>query len=424
MQGEDAAILSPLKRARADQRRQLEDTLRARLHFDWLVPGLRAARIEGLIRTLPNHLRRYCTPAADYATAVSARLETTEGRMLDRVCEALRAMSGLDLKPTDFQPHKLDAHLKPRLQLENDRGEILGAGERLSDLQSRFAGAARSALNQAATQNETLLRWTRDRLTDWDFDTLPDQVGLAGGARAHPALTQIDGGIGLRLFESPTAAESAHAIGTRALLLGRMADRLRDLTKSVRLKLALLAPGFALDPEAIARSIAARAADAVLLRDGAIRTREAFQAALERRGEFSIDAQRRLDDIANWLTQARELRARLTSLKARWPLSIADLQQQLDTLFAPGFVEAIPEAQWRRIVLYLRALSIRMERLANKPVRDEDLTRQVAPLVARLPGPFHDARWLLEEWRITLCAQELKAVGSPTAARIEAALKP
>src|SRR5690606_4618027 len=136
-----------------------------------------------------------------------------------------------------------------------------------------------------------------------------------------------------RLFESPAAAQAAHALGSRALLLGRMRDRLRDLAKSVRLKLALLAPGFALDPEAVAQSIAARAADGVLLREGAIRNREDFQAALERRGEFSVDALRRLDDVANWLTQARELRARLKSMQARWPASIADMQQQLDTLF-------------------------------------------------------------------------------------------
>jgi ATP-dependent helicase HrpA len=392
--------------------------------FDWLVPGLRAARIEGLIRTLPNQLRRYCTPAADYAAAVAARLDPPQGAMLDRVCEALRAMTGLDLKPEDFQPARLEAHLKPRLQLENERGEILGAGERLADLRARFSGAARSALNQAATKNETLQRWTRDKLADWDFDTLPEQVGLTGGARAYPGLTVAEGGeIRLRLFESPAAAQAAHAIGSRALLLGRMSDRLRDLAKSVRLKLALLASAFSLDPDAIAQSIAARTADGVLLRDGAIRNREAFQAALERRGEFSVDALRRLDDVATWLAQARELRARLKALQARWPASIADMQRQLDTLFAPGFVEAIPEAHWRRVVLYLRALNIRLERLANKPVRDEDLTKQVAPLVARLPGPFHEARWLLEEWRITLFAQELKALGSPTPAKIEAALK-
>ena len=102
---------------------------------------------------------------------------------------------------------------------------------------------------------------------------------------------------------------------------------------------------------------------------------------------------------------------------------LRDLSAQLDTLFAPGFIAAIPEPQWSRIALYLRAIDVRLERLANKPARDEDLTRQIAPYAARLPGPFHDARWPLEEWRVALFAQELRAQGAPTAAKIDAALR-
>jgi len=87
-----------------------------------------------------------------------------------------------------------------------------------------------------------------------------------------------------------------------------------------------------------------------------------------------------------------------------------------------GFLDAIPEAQWPRIAIYLRAISVRLERLQNKPARDEELVKQLAPLRAQLPGPFHPARWVLEEWRITLFAQELKAVGGPSAERVKAAL--
>jgi ATP-dependent helicase HrpA len=127
--------------------------------------------------------------------------------------------------------------------------------------------------------------------------------------------------------------------------------------------------------------------------------------------------------VLGWLTRARELRARLRTLGERWPASLADLRSQLDSLFAAGFVAAIPEAQWPRIALYLRAIDVRLERLPNKPARDEDLTRQLAPLAARLPAPFHPARWVLEEWRIALFAQELRAQGGPTATKLEAALR-
>ncbi len=389
--------------------------------FDWLVPGLRAARIEGLIRTLPNRLRRAFTPAAEFAQAAAARLEPPQGELLERLCAALQAMTGVEVTPADFDPDRLEAYLKPRFQLEDERGAVLGVAETLGALQQRHSGAARAALHSAAARDDTLKRWSRENLADWDFDDLPEHVVLATGAHAWPALDHRNGRVDLRLFESAQAAARAHRAGVRALLQARMPERLRDGIKGVRTKLGLLAPAFALDVDALAQALADRSADAVLLTEP-IRSRAAFQAALEKRGAFSLDLQRRIDDIAGWLARARELRARLNALGNRWPGSTADVRAQLDSLFAPGFGAAIPEPHWSRIALYLRAIDVRLERLANKPARDEDLTRQIAPYAARLPDPFHPARWLLEEWRVALFAQELRAQGAPTAARVDAAL--
>jgi ATP-dependent helicase HrpA len=391
--------------------------------FDWLVPGLLVGKIEGLIRTLPNRQRRAFTPAAEFAQAAAARLESCGGDLLAHLCEALTAMTGAALAPDDFDPERLDSHLRPRFQLEDAKGAILGTADSLHGLQHRHRDAARKALNRAAETDPVLARWSRRDIGDWDFDDLPEHVLLASGARAWPALA-VDGmRIDLRLFESAAAAETAHRIGVRALLLARMPDRLRDLGKNVRSKLGMLAPAFALDLDAIALQLAARSAESVLLRDGAPRSRADFQTALESRGGFSIDAQRRLDEVLNWLGKARELRARLRTLGERWPASLADLRTQLDSLFAPGFVAAIPDPQWSRIALYLRAIDVRLERLPNKPARDDDLTRQLAPFAARLPTPFHPARWVLEEWRIALFAQELRALGGPTASKLDNALR-
>ncbi|MEQ1440513.1 ATP-dependent RNA helicase HrpA [Fontimonas sp. SYSU GA230001] len=387
--------------------------------FDWLVPGLRVALIEALIRTLPNRLRRAFTPAAEFASAAAARLDPPQGELLPALCGALKAMTGADVTPADFDVERIDVHLKPRFQLEDERGQVLGVGDSLAALQQRYSGAARRALNSAAAGDEMLRRWSRENLTDWDFDDLPEHLRLPGGGYAFPALVIQDGRIDLRLFESAEAAAVAHRHGVRALLLARMPDRMRDLAKSVRGKLGQLAPAFALDLDTTTRQLAQRSVEATML-DGALRTRAGFQAALEKRGAFSMDAQQRLDDMLRWLTKARELRARIHAAGDRWPASLADLRNQLDSLFAPGFVAAIPDAQWPRIALYLRAMDVRLERLANKPARDEDLTQQVAPLVGALPGPFHAARWLLEEWRIALFAQELRAQSAPSAARIRA----
>jgi ATP-dependent helicase HrpA len=389
--------------------------------FDWLVPGLAAAKIEALIRTLPMHLRRQCTPAAEYANAIAASTSSEDGALLDAICARFAAMTGVSLQPADFAPDRLDAHLRPRIVLEDAAGKLLGEAETLADLQTRFGGTARAALTAQAAADPAARRWTRDGVPDWDFGALPDHVELKAG-RGYPALVaQADGRIDLRLLESRAAADAAHAIGSQALLLARVADRLRDLSRTAKSRLGIALAQTGLSAEQLARAAAERAARAYW-NPAEIRDEAAFRTALERRGEFGRAATQRLDDLCGWLLAAIELRRRIEAIEKTWPDAAADLREQLRTLFAPGFVADIPEAQWPRIALYLKAASIRLDRLPNKPLRDLEFTQTLRGLLRRLPAPFDTARWLIEEWRIALFAQELKALGAPSADKIQAAL--
>ena len=392
--------------------------------FDWLVPGLLPAKIEALIRTLPMQLRRLCTPAAEYANAIAASTTPDSGELLAAICARFHSMNGVTLTPADFAPAKLEAHLLPRLLLEDAAGKALGEASSLAELQQRHGGAARSELGRRAAGSDEARRWTRDTVLDWDFGALPDQLEI-GGARAYPALSAGDGngegGIALRLFESAEAARQSHEAGARALLLARVGDRLRDLAKTARSRLGIALAQTGLSAEALALQVAERAA-----RDywnpAQIRDEAAFRQALERRGEFGRAAAARLEDVCGWLNAAMEVRKRLDASAKSWPDAAADLRRQLQGLFAPGFVAQIPQEQWPRVAVYLKAASIRLERLPHKPQRDLEMMKQIQGAAQQLPGPFHAARWVIEEWRVALFAQELRALGSPNAAKVQAAL--
>src|SRR3546814_19855011 len=102
-------------------------------------------------------------------------LTACDGALLPGICASLQQMLGVRLSPDDFELDKLDSHLLPRLQLENDKGAILGVANTLDGLRGRFSGAARTALNQAATRDASLQKWARQHIAAWDFDDLPDQ---------------------------------------------------------------------------------------------------------------------------------------------------------------------------------------------------------------------------------------------------------
>ena len=390
--------------------------------FDWLVPGLLVGKIEALIKTLPNHLRRLCQPAAQYAEAI-AESAAPKGPLLDAICTRFKAMTGVELRPEDFAPDKLPAHFKPRLVAEDAQGKVLGEAESLQDLRAQLSGAARTAFNQAAAKRSETQQWVRENVLDWDFGDLPDAITVSGGARAYPALVLDGARIALRLFESAEAAELAHRKGLRALLLLRLNDRVAGLAKSARGKLALALSGTPHTVDALAQALAERGADETLLGDTLPRSSAGFQAALEKRGAFSVLTYQRMDEVAAWLTQAASLRRSIAVIAKPYPEAHADAAQQLATLLAPGFITAIPAAQWPRVLTYLKALAVRLERLPLKPAKDAEAMKQLAPRVAKLPKPFHPARWVLEEWRVQLFAQELKAVGAPNADKADAALR-
>ncbi len=388
--------------------------------FDWLVPGLLPAKIEGLIRTLPMQLRRLCTPAAEYANAIAASTGPDAGELLAAICARFHSMNGVTLAPGDFSPGKLEAHLLPRLLLEDANGAPLGEASTLSALQQRHGGTARSELSRRAASSDEARRWTRETVLDWDFGALPDHVEI-DGARAYPALSVNEGRVALRLFESAEAARQAHEAGTQALLLARVADRLRDLARTARSRLGIALAQTGLSAEALAMQVAERAAHAYW-DPAAIRDETAFRQALERRGEFGREAAARMEEVCSWLSASMELRKRLDASAKSWPDAASDLRKQLQGLFAPGFIAEIPEDSWARVSVYLKAASIRLDRLPHKPQRDLEMTRQIQTASQNLPGPFHPARWVIEEWRVALFAQELRAVGSPNAVKVQAAL--
>ena len=384
------------------------------------MPGLLPAKIEALIRTLPMPLRRLCTPAAEYADAIAQAATPSEGVLLAAICAHFQRMTGIKLTPDAFAPNKLEAHLRPRLLLEDASGGLIGEAETLVDLQQRHGGAARSELTRRAATSADAKRWTRETVLDWDFGALPESIEV-GGAKAYPALVANEGGVGLKLFESREAANAAHAIGAQALLLAGVADRLKDLAKTARARLGIALAQTGLSAEGLALQVAERAARAYW-NPAAIRDTAAFHAALERRGEFGREALSRLEEACRWLNAGMELRKKIDATAKPWPDAATDLRNQLQTLFASGFIAEIPEEIWPRIAVYLKAAAIRLDRLPQKPQRDLEMLKQIRAVALHLKSPFHGARWLIEEWRIALFAQELKANGSPTASKIQAAL--
>ncbi len=407
--------------------------------FEWLVPGLIEEKVTALIRALPKALRRHFVPAPDFARAALEGLAYRQGALIPALGERLRRMTGVSVPAETWAQAQaaLPEHLRMRFEVVDEDGRVVAAGRDLAALR-RWQGAAAGERVARLGQDAGL---ERDEVCAWDFGPLPEVwEGERGGlpVRAWPALVDEDGHVALRLRPSPEAARADHRRGLVRLFALHLKDKLRylqkDLEKGARLQLLARPVG---GGAALVRDLLDTAVERLALEDGdawSVRDHETFQARLAAVRPRLVDEAQRLAGVVRETLEAHQ-RLR-QALKGRFPPdcleSLADLQGHLEALVHPGFVGATPARWLVRLPVYLEAARLRLEKLPRDPRRDAALARQVGELqrcwraqaAARPEDPrVQDFRWLLEELRVSLFAQQLGTVEKVSVPRLEKRLQ-
>ncbi|UTT61648.1 ATP-dependent RNA helicase HrpA [Microcella humidisoli] len=433
--------------------------------FDWLVPGLRLELVTALLKTLPKAIRRNVVPAADWAArllaAVPPGADLRELSITEFLATEIRRQTFTPVDPDDFDLDRLPPHLRMGYAVVDERGSKLARGTDLTALQQKLRERTRDSVARVATA-AAKSPIERGGITAWDDTigkgsggdggaggTLPRQLDMRRGEttiRAYPALVDEGGSVAIRLQTSVADQVAAHRAGVRRLVqLGvpsPLAYIQEHLTSAEKLSLGAspYRSTAALIDDALRAVIDAElsAADANAdARDALPWSRAQFESLRDRVNAGLPD---RLFGIvattAAVLAAAREvdvLIGRSSSLQLMAPL--ADAREQLNALVHDGFIGRTGLARLPRLVIYLRGIAHRVERLADNLGRDRAWMLEVQQAVELYtaaggtlplgvdPEPrIREARWMLEELRLSLFAQPLGAQGPISVQRIRKAL--
>ncbi len=397
---------------------------------EWLVPGLLADKVAELIRGLPKAQRRNFVPAPDFARAFVEAESPRDEPLAKVLATFLKRTTGVDIAASEFAAVELSPHFLMCYRLHDERGRTLASGRDLAALRGQWEGQAREAFSR-----KTDIELTREDVTSWDFEEIPAQVHSEGGLAAFPALVDLGEAVALRVFERSDEARAAHRQGVARLLRNALASEAKQARRrlpignALALKYAplggveglredLLEGGFA---DLLQRhELDVRTAGAF----EALRTqcaRELFSAGVERLklAEPVIEAQA---EARPWLQPPLLGFARA---------SYDDLREQFDALLTPGFLRELPTARLAHYPRYLKAMRLRAERLRQDPAKDQQRMLQVLPYwraylqhraAGADPASLAELRWLIEEWRVSLFAQELKTAEPVSAKRLAKAL--
>jgi ATP-dependent helicase HrpA len=430
---------------------------------EWLVPGMLKDKVLALVKSLHQRPRSRLVPLPDYAQAFIDAVPFGGGGLIDALLKHVRDKTQLDIKRNDFKLEQVPAHLLMNFRVVDEHGRQLGMGRNLAALKAELGGQARSAFQALATLNVAASpapapppttaapraagRANVDTATPapapvaaaakhtaWTFGELPElmEVRQAGQTLiGFPALIDKTTHVEIEVFDEPDVAARKHRAGLRRLVALQIRDALKYLEKNIpdlhTMAVAYMPLGTA---DELRDQVIEVALTRAFLADPLPTDAAAFARRVdEGRGRLTLIASEVARSAATVLI---DYAAALRKLKdARAPKEVADdITAQLARLMPKRFVAVTPWAQLAHLPRYLKAVVMRLDKLRADPGRDalrlaelrpieQRFTRHVAERKGVADARLDEFRWLLEELRVSLFAQELRTPQPVSVKRLE-----
>jgi ATP-dependent helicase HrpA len=407
---------------------------------EWSVPGLREGLVNELLRALPKSLRRELMPFPPKVEEILRDFQPGGDSLPHALALFIRERYGVAIPPNTWASDAVPAHLRPRIEVLGNDLKSLGTSRDLGQLRQKLEQVKIKPAPDDSAWHRVAQQWEQFGLSAWTFGDLPERVTVSEAGPvptyAWPGLQADDSsGVSLRLFRSAELAKLATLGGIQKLVVLALSKEFAWLHRDLRElnRFDALAELQETAFENLKRHVLPDEVFPVL-------NEENFQAAVQQTRLAIPGLTIKLVDQVGVILRARhELLARGTPplLPGSKTKSLADLSQlnlvpratakpvdiwteELEALLPRNFLAEIPFARLAHVPRYLKALATRRERAKLNPVKDQERAQLLAPYLAKLKAlrdqPTKSAevrqlveefRWLVEEYKVSLFAQEL-----------------
>ncbi len=399
--------------------------------LDWLVPGMIREKVAWLMKALPKRIRTQLVPVPEHVTRFLEQAAPGAQGVKEAVLAYAGRIAGERLDADVWSKEPPPAHLRINVRVLDEAKRELAMGRDLAQLRRRLGEAASLTLAKAKPGME------REGITAWDFGELPEQVSFRRGQQmltGFPALSDEGASVAIRLFDTRDKAAEAHHAGVRRLLALELKEQVKNLERAL--------PGFtalALKFHAAITADALKAdlIDAIVDRafigeDAPARTAPAFEEqkkrAKARLPAVTEGALRHAAAIGEANQQCLQVLAQSASL-GRVAQEVKAVHERL---VYPGFLARTPWDRLEHLPRYLRGCALRLQKFRADAQRDAKHAATVHTLWAnyevraradrdagRRDPKLEEFRWLIEELRVSLFAQELRTPLPVSAKRLQ-----
>ncbi|HWB19571.1 MAG TPA: ATP-dependent RNA helicase HrpA [Phycisphaerales bacterium] len=441
--------------------------------LDHLVPGMLREKITALLRGLPKETRQQISPLSEFVDHLLQAPLNANQALTRFIGEHLRKRFGILVPAEQWAAVELPAHLLMNVRLLNAEGKLVAQSRSLAQLNT----IAKAYLENAAPITDA--RFPARTTARWDFGDLPEAFSIIRGKIpivVHPVIADQGDSVRLSLEVSCRRAEDMNREGIRRLFAIASGDELdaylRDLPDLDLMCLDYSTLGSARQLQDHLRLLIA---ERTFMDAGEEipKTQREFEARIDARWSKLWEMTGAvIAFVAPMLRTYQHIHLALVQTQFK-SLSIEDMKHHLTRLIPADVLVSTPRGWLEHLPRYLHALSIRLKRLmpsaagktssfpertagsaapfaklkahvksanpsrtgAGKEfAKDEKILDELIPLersvFARLDSVSGDVpdselvrlRWMLEELRVAVFAQELSTIQPVSIKRMQRAL--
>jgi ATP-dependent helicase HrpA len=406
--------------------------------LEWGVPGLLREKIIALLKALPKRFRKQLVPISGTADVIVNEMHQRDESLLASLSQFIYKRFSVDIPATAWEEAEIPDHLKMRVSIVDHTGKELNSGRDVHLL--THLDSKRSTEKNSSAWRRAVEKWERKGITSWDFGSLPESIPIGESVFAYPGLETAGEGVSIRLFDSHEAALESHKMGIQTLLSLRFSKDLKFLRRNLSLPRqgiegARYFGGVHAVEEALYHVLVKR------IFQINIRTREELASHADKIEPTMFAKARELRDrAANVLDAYAETRQTIHGIeqsnkanKAVWEVC-THVRKDLDSLVPQHFLEIYDGELLLRLPRYMKAIQIRAERATNDPEKDKKKMAQAEDFInaheEMVQSLLHQSsrdkrvaveefRWMVEEFKISLFAQELKTLFPVSRKRLE-----
>ncbi len=402
--------------------------------MEWMVPGLYREKIITLIKGLPKAYRKQLVPVGRTVDIIVSEMPRLEGSLITALGEFIYKIFKVDIPANAWSATDLPDHLKMRISITGSKGEEILSGREPAILKQPVL--SRVDLKDPDEIKCAREKWERKNITFWDFPDLPEHITIQKNGRGqwilYPALYKVPGkktGLNLRLFMNADKALSAHKEGVCGLFEIHFSKDLKFLKKVLKVpnnmaQYANYFGGSAKFEKRLYNSFIKK----FFYKN--IRSKNDFSSHVDTvSGVLLLKGRLFLEQnltVLNGYHGTRDLFYNIEAIHQKNDVIfqfIQAMRKELSALVPENFMDLYEPDRFVDLVRYMKAMAVRADRAMVNFEKDRVKEKEIKPFVHSLklllknlspetsPGKrraVEEYFWMIEEYKVSVFAQELK----------------